>query len=136
MFARCARTRLGNAVALAAAFALYGCPPGNTQSGHHNHGHADNHDWYEGLKRPDAIGSCCNKLKVATTGETIGDCRPTRATIGRDGIWRALIDGDWTPVPPEKVLPAELNQDPLQAHICAHVKTKEIYCFLPKGAGG
>lgn len=38
--------------------------------------------------------SCCNGTAGSPNGMTIeGDCRPTRAYLQNDGIWRALVDG-------------------------------------------
>ena len=44
------------AAALAATFAG---PAAMAQDGHHGQGHAENHDWYEKLKRPGSNASCC-----------------------------------------------------------------------------
>ena len=70
------------------------------QDGHHGQGHAENHDWYQGLKQPGTGFSCCN----GTANGVEGDCRPTRAYLNDDGNWYALLDGNWVPVPPRVVL--------------------------------
>lgn len=99
------------------------------QDGHHGQGHAENHDWYQGLKQPGTGASCCN----GGAGGVEGDCRPTRAYVDDDGVWRALIDGRWTVVPPRAVLQS-LAPDG-NSHICAS-RSGTIYCFIggsPKG---
>ena len=99
-----------------------GHPPDHAQ-GMHGQGHAQNHDWYQQLKQPGTGYSCCN----GTANGIEGDCRPTRAYIGDDGIWRALIDGRWVSVPPRVVL-KDLAPDG-RSHICAS-RSGLIYCFL------
>jgi hypothetical protein len=91
--------------------------------GRHGHGHAENHDWYRELKQPGTGYSCCNGAADGVEG----DCRPTRAYLQEDGVWRALIDGRWTPVPPRVVLKS-LAPDG-NSHICAG-KGGMIYCFI------
>jgi hypothetical protein len=92
-------------------------------SGHYGQGHAENHDWYKDLKQPQTGYSCCN----GQTSTTDGDCRPTRAYLNDDGMWYALLDGRWVPVPPKVVL-KQLAPDG-SSHICAS-KSGMIYCFL------
>ena len=91
--------------------------------GTRNNGHAENHDWYKGLKQPGTGYSCCN----GTANGIEGDCRPTRAFLTDDGTWKALIDGRWLPVPPRVVL-QKLAPDS-NSHICAG-KSGMIYCFI------
>lgn len=91
--------------------------------GHYGHGHAENHDWYKELKQPQTGYSCCN----GRTNTSEGDCRPTRAYVNDDGMWYALLNGRWVPVPPRVVL-KELAPDGA-SHICAS-KSGMIYCFL------
>lgn len=86
-------------------------------------GHAENHDWYKELKQPGTGFSCCN----GRTNSSEGDCRPTRAYMNDDGVWYALINGRWIPVPPRVVL-KQLAPDGA-SHICAS-KSGMIYCFL------
>ena len=93
------------------------------QDGQHGQGHAENHDWYKELKQPGTGFSCCN----GTTNGIEGDCRPTRAYLTDDGQWRALINGEWVPVPPRVVL-KQLAPDG-RSHICAS-RSGLIYCFL------
>ncbi len=96
---------------------------GDTIIGQHGQGHAENHDWYKELKQPGTGYSCCN----GSADGIDGDCRPTRAYLQEDGVWRALIDGRWTPVPPRVVLKS-LAPDG-NSHICAG-KSGMIYCFI------
>ena len=94
-----------------------------SQDGQYGHGHAENHDWYQKLKQPQTGYSCCN----GTTNGADGDCRPTRAYLNDDGMWYAMIDGRWVPVPPRAVL-QQLAPDG-RSHICAS-KRGMIYCFV------
>jgi hypothetical protein len=98
-------------------------PRAFAQSGNHGEGHAENHDWYRELKQPGTNMSCCN----GTMNGIEGDCRPTRAYVDDNGIWRALIDGRWIVVPPRVVLQS-LAPDG-GSHICAN-RTGTIYCFM------
>ena len=66
------------------------------QSGNHGDGHAENHDWYQNLTQADTGFPCCN----GSTSSVEGDCRPTRAFLDEDGLWYALLDGQWVPIPP------------------------------------
>jgi hypothetical protein len=91
--------------------------------GYHGQGHGENHDWYQQLKQPGTTYSCCNGSKNGAEG----DCRPTRAYQKDDGMWYALLDGRWVPVPPRVVL-QQLSPDG-NSHICAG-KSGVIYCFL------
>jgi hypothetical protein len=101
----------------------------HAQDMHHDYtgirgdGHAENHDWYKELKQPDTGYSCCN----GTADGVEGDCRPTRAYLNEDGTWRAMVDGQWVPVPPRVVL-KQLAPDG-RSHICAS-HSGMIYCFL------
>src|SRR5882757_9460872 len=91
--------------------------------GEYGQGHPEKHDWYKELKQPDTGYSCCNGR--SNTSE--GDCRPTRAYLSDDGMWYALLNGRWVPVPPRVVL-KQLAPDG-RSHICAS-KNGMIYCFL------
>ena len=97
---RLAPTLLVFAVCFTAAPAFAQGPFVQGPSGHHGQGHAENHDWYEKLKRPGSNASCCSGSKDGVEG----DCRPTRAYQKDDGNWYALLNGRWVPVPP-KVAP-------------------------------
>jgi hypothetical protein len=91
--------------------------------GDHGFHHPENHDWYRELKQPDTGYSCCN----GTANGIEGDCRPTRAFLGDDGAWHALMDGKWVIVPARVVL-KQMAPDG-NSHICAS-KSGTIYCFL------
>jgi hypothetical protein len=95
----------------------------STFDGQWGHGHAENHDWYKDLRQPGTGYSCCN----GTVNGIDGDCRPTRAYQTEDGMWRALVNGQWQPVPPRAVL-QRLAPDG-NSHICAG-KSGMIYCFI------
>ena len=95
----------------------------NDSEGTRNVGHAENHDWYKELKQPGTGYSCCNGAMNGVEG----DCRPTRAYLNDDGMWYALLDGRWVPVPPRVVL-KQLAPDG-RSHICAS-RSGMIYCFL------
>ena len=106
------------------AFTFSGGHRAFAQEGHHNQGHADQHDWYQELKQPGTGFSCCNGTKNGVEG----DCRPTRAYLNDDdGRWYALLNGRWTQIPPRVVL-QQLAPDG-RSHICAS-KSGMIYCFL------
>jgi hypothetical protein len=91
--------------------------------GRRGQGHAQHHDWYRELKQPGTGYSCCN----GTVDGVEGDCRPTRAYMGDDGQWHALLDGRWVPVPPRVVLKQQAPDG--RNHICAG-KSGAIHCFL------
>jgi hypothetical protein len=91
--------------------------------GQYGQGHTENHDWYQELKQPGTGYSCCNGRNASSEG----DCRPTRAYLSDDGMWYAMIDGRWVPIPPSVVL-RQLAPDG-RSHVCAS-KTGKIYCFL------
>ena len=76
----------------------------------------DRSAWFESLKMPGTGISCCD----------ISDCRRTKADW-RNGQWWATVDGDWTPIPPDK----ELSKRSIDgdAYVCAS-PTHHIYCFI------
>lgn len=81
-------------------------------------GHAQMHHEY--LKWKDGRGyGCCNEL----------DCRPTRAFMGDDGRWRALVDGLPIVVPPDAVL--NIPSPDGRSHICMSPGAIEPRCFVP-----
>jgi hypothetical protein len=116
---------LACAIATVAAVGVRAQDPsgGLRAEGHYGHGHAENHDWYKELKQPGTGYSCCN----GRANSADGDCRPTRAYLNDDGMWYALLNGRWVPVPPRVVL-KQLAPDG-SSHICAS-KSGMIYCFL------
>ena len=78
------------------------------------------HDGYEGLHNAAGFGCCGGK-----------DCGPTETRLGDHGqlqahIVREAIDG-WFDVPPEVILPAELN--PIAGPSACW--TGRIVCFMP-----
>ena len=76
----------------------------------------DRHAWFEGLKMPGTVIPCCD----------ISDCRRTTADW-RGGQWWATVDGQWTPIPPNK----ELSKRSIDgdAYVCAS-KNRYVYCFV------
>ena len=85
---------------------------------------ARSHDGYHHWRAPDNPAvSCCDD----------SDCRPTRAYLGDDGLWRAWNGQRWLTVPPGKLLPTDLKGDG-RSHLCE--KGGWIYCFSPTSAKG
>jgi hypothetical protein len=83
------------------------------------HKPARGHDIYRGWSPPgNPKTSCCNDA----------DCRPTRAYLGDDGLWRAWNGQTWLVVPPDRVLPTDLAGDG-RSHLCE--QGSFIYCFSP-----
>jgi len=72
--------------------------------------------WFKSLRQPKTGFSCCD----------ISDCRRAEADW-RNGQWWAVVDGAWTPIPPEK----ELDKRSIDgdAYVCAS-PTRRIYCFV------
>lgn len=90
------------------------------------HGHAEMHDVYRNWHSPSNPNvSCCNGQSAS---DPHGDCRPTRAYIGDDGLWRAWNGLKWLTIPPSKVLPTDLAGDG-RSHLCE--LDEFIYCFSP-----
>lgn len=80
---------------------------------------ARGHDIYHQWRKPDNPAvSCCDN----------GDCRPTRAFLGNDGLWRAWNGHDWLTVPREITLPTDYGHDG-RSHLCE--REGYIYCFTP-----
>ena len=80
---------------------------------------ARGHDIYTHWRKPDNPAvSCCDD----------GDCRPTRAWFGDDGLWRAWNGRDWLTVPREIMLPPDYGGDG-RSHLCE--RDGYIYCFTP-----
>ena len=87
--------------------------------GRHGVGHAEMHDVYKAWHPPDnPRTSCCNNA----------DCRPTRAYVDENGIWRAWNGLLWLVVPPERTLPTDFAGDG-RSHLCE--SKGYIYCFTP-----
>lgn len=72
--------------------------------------------WFKSLRQPKTGFSCCD----------ISDCRRTEADW-HNGQWHAVVDGKWTPIPPER----ELDKRSIDgdAYVCAS-PTRRIYCFV------
>lgn len=72
--------------------------------------------WFKSLRQPKTGYSCCD----------ISDCRRADADW-RNGQWWAVVDGAWTPIPPER----ELDKHSIDgdAYVCAS-PTRRIYCFV------
>ncbi len=106
------------AIALIAAN-LFSVPA--APQGAHGDGHDKLHHWYRQLN--DINGnSCCSGV----------DCRPTEARITRDGV-EVLVDGQWTLVPPEKIL--DKASPDLGSHVCSplqpsHYPKGHIFCVV------
>lgn len=91
------------------------------QSGQHGDGHAEMHGVYKEWRQPsNPAVSCCNDA----------DCRPTRAYVGEDGLWRAWNGLKWLTIPAAKVLPTDLAGDG-RNHLCE--LDEYVYCFSPAG---
>ena len=90
--------------------------------GYGSDGHPEIYDWYRDLKQPGSVHPCCNGDRPGF----IGDCRPTRAYIDDDGLWHAVLDGEWVVIPPRVVL-SQKSPDGA-SHICAN--GSGILCFL------
>ena len=91
---------------IAAIGMLFFLMPVKAHDGHHGLGHHTLHAWYETLKQPGTGISCCNNQ----------DCRPTEARVKGEHV-EVLVDGDWTKVPPEKIL--NTASPDLGSHVCA-----------------
>ncbi len=102
MYGRLPRVPIG--LPLLALAGLLGAKSAVAQ-GYHGDGHDNLHHWYLTLKdwkgRP-----CCNNQ----------DCRPTRARMRGRNV-EVLVDGEWTRVPPHKILPR--TSPDLRAHVCS-----------------
>jgi len=105
------------------------------QSGNHNDGHSELHDYYKKLYIPDnpnaAPGSCCNERIIFPNGTTIGDCRPVKAWLDDNGIWHAIADGEEIIIPDSKII--RDNQPPApdgNSHACIS-SSGILYCFTP-----
>lgn len=85
-------------------------------------GAARGHDIYSGpewrVPNNPAVSCCDNR-----------DCRPTRAYMGEDGLWRAWTGAKWLTVPADRVLPTDLAKDG-RSHLCASTDDW-VFCFSP-----
>lgn len=86
----------------------------------------DRGSWFKSLKQPVTGASCCD----------ISDCRQTKAeavtVLNANGTksdqWWADVEGQWTPIPPEKVLKKTSIDG--EAYVCSGYGRK-IFCFVP-----
>ena len=81
----------------------------------------DRASWFKSLKQPGTEISCCD----------ISDCKRAEANW-RNGQWHAVVEGKWTPIPPEK----ELDKKSIDgdAYVCSS-PTRRIYCFIKPDFG-
>lgn len=80
------------------------------------------HDIYHHWKVPaNPNVSCCDNT----------DCRPTRAYLGEDGLWRAWNGTEWLTVPLGALLPTDYAKDG-RSHLCE--KAGYVFCFSPGDA--
>jgi hypothetical protein len=85
---------------------------------------ARGHDGYDLWRVPDNPGmSCCDDK----------DCKPTRAYLHEDGLWRAWDGHAWLSVPPSKMLPVDYKGDG-RSHLCSRMGY--VLCFSPTSAKG
>ena len=94
------------AAVLVLACLASGSAPAQEAHGMHGQAHDGLHYWYRTLKQPNTGISCCNDT----------DCRPTVSRVV-NGIVQVELDGEWTNVPPEKIL--RTPSPDLGAHVCA-----------------
>lgn len=84
------------------------------------------HDKYEHWTSPDnPTMSCCHGT----------DCRPTRAYLHEDGLWRAWDGGQWLIVPKGKMLPIRLRRGRAVAPLRARVFRTVLQPDEPEGVG-
>jgi hypothetical protein len=73
--------------------------------------------WFQSLAVPGTGISCCS----------IADCRPTDyRTV--DDHYEALIEGNWTYIPPRKVL--QRTDNPLGRAVVCWTKERGVMCFV------
>jgi len=73
--------------------------------------------WFNSLKQPDSGISCCS----------IADCRPVDYRVVGNH-YEAYIEGQWLPVPPEKVLTRADN--PTGRAVVCWTRVNGILCFV------
>ena len=110
------------ALALLPVAAMAQSPPQSPSSGRQGDGHAQNHDWYTDLRQPDTGSRCCN----GTVDGKQGDCRPTQAFIGEDGLYRAWDGRQWLVVPKNKML--SMPTPDRGPHLCETYGL--VFCFI------
>jgi hypothetical protein len=73
--------------------------------------------WFQSLAVPGTGVSCCS----------IADCRPTDyRTV--DDHYEALIEGNWTYIPPRKVL--QRTDNPVGRAVVCWTKERGVMCFV------
>ena len=89
------------------------------------HADEDRHKWFKSLVQPDTKLSCCD----------MSDCHQTRAEW-RGDHWYALVEGDWTQIPPNKIVQTPKTIDG-EAYVCNGTSGKPvtIFCFVPPWNG-
>jgi hypothetical protein len=105
------------------------------QSGNHNDGHSELHEYYRKLYIPDIPnampGSCCNERVILEDGTVVGDCRLVRAWLDDSGVWHAMADGEEVLIPDSKVIRDDQPMAPDgNSHLCMS-SSGIIYCFVP-----
>lgn len=84
--------------------------------------------WFQSLRMPTSGKSCCD----------ISDCRQTEARQNVDGSWTAIVNGEWRPIPADRVLQQPVSIDG-EAYVCnapdVGFATGVIYCFVPPVPG-
>ncbi len=75
-------------------------------------------EWFNSLTAPDTSVPCCD----------LSDCRRAASRRGPGG-WEAWIDGQWMPVPGEKVLTDAIN--PTSRAIVCWSPGLGLMCFVP-----
>lgn len=83
----------------------------------------DRGSWFKSLRQPVTGASCCD----------ISDCRQADAkwinkAPSKDWQWWAEVQGEWIPIPPEKVLKKRSIDG--EAYVCSGYD-RRIYCFVP-----
>ena len=92
---------------------------GSAEADDHGTFHASDYQYW---KQPGTNASCCND----------SDCAPVPAEV-RHGQWFALRQGEWIPIPPERIL-HESNPSPEVGHLC--YTYGRVLCFVPPHTGG
>jgi hypothetical protein len=73
--------------------------------------------WFQGLKQPGTGMSCCS----------IADCRQTDFRVA-GSHYEAMIEGEWRPIPPDKILPGTDN--PTGHAVVCYAPGIGIMCFI------
>ena len=115
--------------------ALLLATPVLAQSGRHNDGHMELHEYYRILRVPsipDSVpGSCCNMRVTLPDGTVVGDCRPVRAWLDDSGVWHAIDDGEEIIIPDSSIIRDDQPPAPDgNSHLCKSI-SGTIYCFTP-----